>query len=160
MMAILPLRAPANDALNYMPYKLMSFRRFWDPEDYPATAPPWGTLNAIDMNTGQYLWKIPFGDYPELAAKGTPTTGTDNYGGPVVTAGGLVFIAATVFDEKMHAYNSATGQLLWEDKLPFGGLATPTTYMVDGKQYVVIACSGGQTSKKPMGGVYIAYALP
>jgi len=150
----------ANDPMNYMPYKLMSFRRFWDPDDYPATAPPWGTLNAIDMNTGQYLWKIPFGDYPELAAKGTPTTGTDNYGGPVVTAGGLVFIAATVFDEKMHAYNSSTGQLLWEDKLPFGGLATPTTYMVDGKQYVVIACSGGQTSKKPMGGVYIAYALP
>lgn len=145
---------------NDMPYKTMSFRRFWDPDDYPATAPPWGMLDAIDMNTGQYLWKIPFGDYPELAAKGMPTTGTDNYGGPVVTAGGLVFIGATVFDEKMHAYNSTTGQLLWEDKLPFGGLATPTTYMVNGKQYLVIACSGGQTSRKPRGGLYVAYALP
>ncbi len=147
-------------AVNDMPYASIGFRRFLDPDNYPATAPPWGTLNAIDMNTGKYLWQIPFGVYPELAAKGMGDTGSDNIGGPVVTAGGLVFIGATVFDDEMHAYDSSTGQLLWQAKLPFAGLATPATYMVDGKQYVVIAASGGQTSKEPVGGVYIAFALP
>ncbi len=147
-------------AVNDMPYKTIAFRRFWDPDDYPATAPPWGTLSAIDMNTGKYLWKIPFGEYPELVAKGMGNTGSDNYGGPVVTAGGLLFIGATVFDQKFHAYDSQTGKLLWETELPFAGLATPATYMVKGKQYVVIAAGGGQTSKKPSGGLYIAFALP
>jgi quinoprotein glucose dehydrogenase len=157
-----PVAAEAadNGAKNDMPYKTIGFRRFLDPEDYPATAPPWGTLSAIDMNTGKYLWKIPFGEYPELVAKGMGNTGSDNYGGPVVTAGGLLFIAATVFDEKFRAYDSQTGKLLWETQLPFAGLATPATYMVNGKQYVVIAASGGQTSKKPSGGVYVAFALP
>jgi quinoprotein glucose dehydrogenase len=157
-----PVAAEAadNGAKNDMPYKTIAFRRFLDPEDYPATAPPWGTLSAIDMNTGKYLWKIPFGEYPELVAKGMGNTGSDNYGGPVVTAGGLLFIGATVFDEKFRAYDSHTGKLLWETQLPFAGLATPATYMVNGKQYVVIAASGGQTSKKPSGGVYVAYALP
>jgi quinoprotein glucose dehydrogenase len=150
----------ASDAQNDMPYKTIGFRRFLDPEDYPATAPPWGALSAIDLNTGKYLWKIPFGEYPELVAKGMGNTGSDNYGGPVVTAGGLLFIGATVFDQKFHAYDSQTGKLLWETELPFSGLATPATYMVNGKQYVVIAASGGQTSKKPSGGVYIAFALP
>jgi quinoprotein glucose dehydrogenase len=143
-----------------MPYETLGFRRFLDPEGYPALAPPWGTLSAIDLNTGNYLWKIPFGEYPELAAKGMTQTGSDNYGGPVVTAGGLVFIGATVFDQKMHAYDSRTGKLLWESVLPFAGLATPATYMIDGKQYVVIASSGGQTSPKPTGGLYIAFSLP
>jgi quinoprotein glucose dehydrogenase len=147
-------------AVNDMPYKTIAFRRFWDPEDYPATAPPWGTLSAIDMNTGKYLWKIPFGEYPELVAKGMGNTGSDNYGGPVVTAGGLLFIGATVFDQKFHAYDSQTGKLLWETELPLAGLATPATYMVKGKQYVVIAAGGGQTSKKPSGGLYVAFALP
>jgi quinoprotein glucose dehydrogenase len=157
-----PVAAEAadNGAQNDMPYKTIGFRRFLDPEDYPATAPPWGTLSAIDMNTGKYLWKIPFGEYPELVAKGMGITGSDNYGGPVVTAGGLLFIAATVFDEKFHAYDSRTGKLQWETQLPFAGLETPATYMVNGKQYVVIAASGGQTSKKPSGGVYVAFALP
>jgi quinoprotein glucose dehydrogenase len=149
-----------SEGKNDMPYKTIGFRRFLDPDDYPATAPPWGALSAIDMNTGEYLWKIPFGEYPELAAKGMGNTGSDNYGGPVVTAGGLLFIGATVFDEKFHAYDSHTGKLLWEAELPFAGLATPATYMVNGKQYVVIAASGGQTSKKPSGGVYVAFALP
>jgi quinoprotein glucose dehydrogenase len=142
-----------------MHYKTLGFRRFLDPEGYPALSPPWGTLNAIDLNTGEYLWKIPFGEYPELVAKGMSHTGSDNYGGPVVTAGGLVFIGATVFDQKMHAYDSRTGKLLWETVLPFAGLATPATYMVNGKQYVVIASSGGQTSPKATGGLYIAFAL-
>jgi quinoprotein glucose dehydrogenase len=146
--------------INDMPYKTIGFRRFLDPENYPATAPPWGALSAIDMNTGKYLWKIPFGEYPELTAKGVAPTGTDNYGGPIVTAGGLLFIGASVFDEKFHAYDSHTGKLLWETKLPFAGLATPSTYMVDGKQYVVIAAGGGQSSRNPSGGMYIAFALP
>jgi quinoprotein glucose dehydrogenase len=141
------------------PYKSIGFRRFTDPEGYPATAPPWGTLSAIDLNTGRYIWKIPFGQYPELVAKGMPDTGSDNYGGPVVTAGGLLFIGASVFDEKFHAYDKSNGELLWEAALPFSGLATPATYMVDGKQYVVIAAGGGQSSRKPSGGVYVAFTL-
>ena len=143
-----------------VPYKTIAFRRFTDPDGYPATAPPWGTLSAIDLNTGQYLWKIPFGTYPELVAKGVANTGSDNYGGPVVTGGGLLFIGASVFDQKFHAYDKTTGKLLWESELPFSGLATPSTYMVDGKQYVVIAAGGGQSSRKPSGGVYVAFALP
>jgi quinoprotein glucose dehydrogenase len=149
-----------SDSGNDMPYNTIGFRRFLDPEGYPAIVPPWGTLNAIDMNTGKYLWKIPFGEYPELAAKGMHDTGSDNYGGPIVTAGGLLFIGATVFDQKFHAYDSRTGQLLWQTELPFSGLATPSTYMVNGKQYVVIASGGGQSSGKPSGGVYVAFALP
>ena len=148
------------DGKDDMPYKTIGFRRFTDPEGYPATAPPWGTLSAIDLNTGQYLWKIPFGTYPELVAKGMADTGSDNYGGPVVTDGGLLFIGASVFDEKFHAYDKTTGKLLWETDLPFAGLATPSTYMVNGKQYVVIAAGGGQSSRKPSGGVYVAFALP
>ena len=150
----------ASSETNDMPYKTIAFRRFTDPDGYPATAPPWGTLSAIDLNTGKYLWKIPFGTYPELVAKGMADTGSDNYGGPVVTAGGLVFIGASVFDQKFHAYDKTTGKLLWETELPFSGLATPSTYMVDGKQYVVIAAGGGQSSKKPTGGTYMAFSLP
>jgi quinoprotein glucose dehydrogenase len=152
--------AAGEDGKDDMPYKSIGFRRFTDPEGYPATAPPWGTLSAIDLNTGQYLWKIPFGTYPELVAKGMADTGSDNYGGPVVTDGGLLFIGASVFDEKFHAYDKTTGKLLWETDLPFAGLATPSTYMVNGKQYVVIAAGGGQSSRKPSGGVYVAFALP
>jgi quinoprotein glucose dehydrogenase len=150
----------SGQAKNDMPYRTIAFRRFTDPEGYPATAPPWGTLSAIDMNTGKYLWKIPFGEYPELVAKGMAGTGSDNYGGPVVTSGGLLFIGASVFDQKFHAYDKSTGKLLWETELPFSGLATPATYMVNGKQYVVIAAGGGQSSTKPSGGVYVAFALP
>jgi quinoprotein glucose dehydrogenase len=152
--------AAGEEVKDDMPYKGMGFRRFTDPEGYPATAPPWGTLSAIDLNTGQYLWKIPFGTYPELVAKGMAETGSDNYGGPVVTDGGLLFIGASVFDDKFHAYDKTTGKLLWETDLPFAGLATPSTYMVNGKQYVVIAAGGGQSSRKPSGGVYVAFALP
>ncbi len=143
-----------------MPYKSLGFRRFTDPQGYPAVAPPWGTLNAIDLNTGKYLWRIPFGTYPELEAKGIRNTGSDNYGGPVVTATGLLFIGGSVFDSKFHAYDSRTGKLLWQTDLPFSGLATPSTYSIDGKQYVVIAAGGGQSSPKPSGGVYVAFALP
>jgi quinoprotein glucose dehydrogenase len=122
--------------------------------------PPWGTLNAIDLNTGKYLWKIPLGEYPELAAAGMKNTGSENYGGPVVTAGGIVFIGATMFDDKIRAFDSSNGQLLWEYKLPFAGVATPAVYMVDGKEYVVIAAAGGRNPKEPAGGLYVAFALP
>jgi glucose dehydrogenase len=141
-------------------YRFTGYRKFLDQDGYPAIAPPWGTLNAIDLQTGKYLWKIPFGEYPELAAKGMKNTGTENYGGPIVTAGGLVFIGATIFDRKMHAFGSHTGKLLWEATLPFAGHATPATYAVDGRQYVVIAAGGGRDPKWSAGGVYVAYALP
>src|SRR3984957_17347016 len=141
-------------------YRFTGYRKFVDPDGYPAVVPPWGTLNAIDLNTGRYLWKIPFGQYPELAAKGMKNTGSENYGGPIVTAGGLVIIGATIYDRKIRAFNSETGELLWEAELPFAGTATPATYMVDGKQYIVIATSGQRDRKGPQGAAYIAFALP
>ena len=140
-------------------YRLAKYQRFVDQDGYPAVAPPWGTLNAINLNTGEYVWKIPLGEYPELAAKGQKNTGTENYGGPIVTAGGLVFIGATDFDNKFRAFDKATGELLWEATLPFGGEATPATYEVNGRQFVVIAAGGGRDGK-PSGGVYVAFALP
>ena len=152
--------AGAGAAKTDMPYKFTGYKKFLDPDGYPAIDPPWGTLNAIDMNTGKYLWKIPFGEYPELAAKGMRNTGSENYGGPIVTAGGLVFIGATAYDRKFHAFDSSTGKLLWECELPFAGMATPATYMVNGKQYVVIAAGGGKNTPKHTGGVYVAFALP
>ncbi len=141
-------------------YRFTGYRKFLDPEGYPAVAPPWGTLNAIDLNTGQYLWKIPFGEYPELVAKGMIDTGSENYGGPIVTAGGLLIIGATIYDRKIRAFNSDTGELLWEGELPFAGNATPATYMIDGKQYIVIATSGARDKKSPQGAAYVAFALP
>jgi glucose dehydrogenase len=141
-------------------YRFTGYRKFLDVDNYPAVVPPWGTLNAIDLHTGKYLWKIPLGEYPELAAQGMKATGSENYGGPVVTAGGLLFIGATMFDDKIRAFDSSTGKLLWEYKLPFAGVATPAVYMVDGKEYVVIAASGGRNPKEPAGGLYVAFALP
>jgi len=143
-----------------MDYRFTGYHKFLDPEGYPAVAPPWGTLNAINLNTGEYVWKIPFGEYPELAAKGMKDTGSENYGGPIVTAGGLLFIGATNFDKKFRAFDKATGRILWETTLPFAGNATPATYEVDGKQYVVIAAGGGKDPKSRSGGVYVAFALP
>jgi quinoprotein glucose dehydrogenase len=143
-----------------MKYRFTGYHKFLDPDGYPAILPPWGTLSAIDLNTGEYVWKIPLGEYPELAAKGQRNTGTENYGGPIVTAGGLVFIGATNFDKKFRAFDKSTGQLLWETTLPFAGNATPATYEVNGRQFVVIAAGGGKDSKHPSGGVYVAFALP
>jgi len=140
-------------------YRIDGYNKFLDPDGYPAVKPPWGTLNAIDLNKGEIVWRIPFGEYPELAAKGLRNTGSENYGGPVVTAGGLVFIGATIRDRKFHAFDKATGNLLWEATLPAGGTATPATYEVDGRQYVVIAAGGGKWGA-PSGGSYVAYALP
>lgn len=142
-------------------YRFTGYRKFLDPDGYPAVAPPWGTLSAINLNTGEYAWRIPFGEHPELAEKGIKDTGSENYGGPIVTAGGLVFIGATNFDRKFRAFDKATGKLLWETTLPFSGNATPATYQVNGRQFVVIGAGGGKGRREdPSGGVYVAFALP
>ncbi|MBI3474807.1 MAG: PQQ-binding-like beta-propeller repeat protein [Acidobacteria bacterium] len=141
-------------------YRFTGYHKFLDPDGYPAVVPPWGTLNAINVNTGEYAWKIPLGEYPELAAKGVKDTGTENYGGPIVTAGGLVFIAATNFDRKFRAFDKTTGNLLWETTLPMSGNATPVTYEVDGRQFVVVHATGGKgRPTDPSGGMYVAFAL-
>jgi quinoprotein glucose dehydrogenase len=132
------------------------YNKFLDIDGYPAIKPPWGTISAINLNTGEYVWKHPFGEYPDLAS---PDTGSENYGGGVVTAGGLLFIAATNYDKKMHAFDKETGKLLWEATLPAAGNATQAVYEVNGHQYIVIACGGGK-SKDPSGSSYIAFALP
>ena len=142
-----------------MEYHFTGYRKFLDPEGYPAVAPPWGTLSAINLNTGDYEWRIPLGEYPELAARGIKNTGTENYGGPLVTAGGLVFIGATNFDKKFRAFDKNTGALLWQTTLPFAGNATPITYEIKGRQFVAIAAGGGKDLKSKSGGVYVAFTV-
>ncbi|UBZ05586.1 pyrroloquinoline quinone-dependent dehydrogenase [Salegentibacter mishustinae] len=139
-------------------YSINKFGKFLDSNGFPAIRPPWGTLNAINLNTGEYLWTVPFGTYPELMEKGYPVTGAESYGGPVVTAGGLLFIAGTK-DKMFRVYDKNTGEQLWEAKLPAAGFATPSTYEVDGKQYVVIACGGSKLDAEG-GDSYVAFALP
>lgn len=139
-----------------MKYATDGYNKFLDPDGYPAIAPPWGTLNAINLHTGEYQWRIPFGEFPNLADK---TTGSENYGGSVVTAGGLLFIGATDHDKLFRAYDKRNGKLLWSTKLPAAGNATPAVYEVNGRQYVVIAAGGGK-SGAPSGGSYVAFALP
>jgi len=141
-----------------VPYAVAGFGRFKDDRGFPVMNPPWGTLNAIDLNTGEYLWKIPLGHEETLNDPKYPVSGVENYGGPVITKSGVLFIAATK-DEKFRAYSMKSGYLLWETDLPAGGYATPATYEIDGKQYVVIACGGGKMGTKP-GDQYRAYALP
>jgi quinoprotein glucose dehydrogenase len=149
---------PAAPPLNY---RFTGYRKFLDPDGYPAVAPPWGTLSAINLNTGEFAWQIPLGEYPELVAKGLKNTGSENYGGPIVTAGGLMFIGATNFDRKLRAFDKLTGELLWETTLPFSGNGTPATYEVNGRQYVAIAAGGGKGARgSTSGGVYVAFALP
>lgn len=143
-----------------MPYRFSGYTRFLDPDGFPAVAPPWGTLSAINLNTGEYAWKIPLGEYPELAAEGLKDTGSENYGGPLVTAGGLLFIGATNYDRKFRVFDKSSGKLLWETTLPFAGNATPIAYKVNNREYVVIAAGGGKDLKSKSGGVYIAFSLP
>jgi quinoprotein glucose dehydrogenase len=139
-------------------YTIDGYNKFLDPDGYPAVEPPWGTLNAINLDTGKIQWSIPFGEFPELAAKGMRNTGTENYGGAVVTAGGLLFIGATNYDRKFRAFDKRSGKLLWETTLPFAGNATPATYEVGGRQFVVIAAGGGK-SKAPPGAMYMAFGV-
>ena len=140
------------------PFVSNGFVQFRGPDGYPAIKPPWGTLNAIDLKTGEYKWKVPLGEYDALTKKGIKPTGTENHGGMVTTAGGLIFIAATE-DMHLRAFDKDNGQILWQYKLPAGGFATPITYAIDGRQYVVIAAGGAKYGLKA-GGSYLAFALP
>ncbi len=145
------------DTFRNLPYNLAGYNKFLK-DGYPAIKPPWGTLTAINLNTGEHNWKTTLGEYPELKAKGVPATGTENYGGSVVTDGGLLFIAAAR-DGKIRAYNKYSGKLLWEHDLPAPGFATPSIYRANGKQYLVIACGGGKLGTVS-GDSYVAFALP
>ena len=120
-------------------------------------APPWGTLSAIDLNNGAYLWRIAFGEYPALADK---STGSENYGGPILTAGGVLFIAATIYDKKIRAFDPGSGKLLWQATLPYAGNATPITYRVGGRQYVLILADNAKDRAAAQGAAYVAFALP
>lgn len=141
-------------------YGFTGYPRFLDNEGYPANKPPWGTLNCIDLNTGKLLWKVPLGEYPELAAQGVPKTGTENYGGAIVTAGGLLFCSGTR-DAKIRAFDKDTGLELWCDKLPWVGIAPPATYELNGRQYIVITSTGNKLGKQSdYGDAYVAFALP
>jgi quinoprotein glucose dehydrogenase len=140
-------------------YSFGGYPRFYDQEGYPANKPPWGTLNCIDLNTGKLLWKVPLGEYPELAAQRIPKTGTENYGGAIVTAGGLVFCSGTR-DNKIRAFDKDTGQELWSAVLPWAGSAPPATYEVNGRQYIVITATGVLHLGTPRGDAWVAFALP
>ncbi len=147
-----------NNTAKPIPYVMNGYNRFLDKDGYPGIKPPWGTLDAVDLTSGKLLWKVPLGEYPELTKKGIPITGTELYGGPLVTKGGLVFVAATK-DEKIRAFDKKTGKQVWEAKLPAAGYATPAAYTINGKQYVVIACGGGKIGSKS-GDSYVCFALP
>ena len=140
-------------------YTLDGYIVFTDAEGFPGISPPWGTLNAIDLVTGNILWKVPLGEYPALAAKGIHNTGTMNFGGAVATPGGVLFIAATA-DAKIRAFATNSGRELWESQLPAGGYATPSVYMVDGREYVAIAAGGGGKNATKSGDAVVAFALP
>src|SRR5262249_20824033 len=140
-------------------YTFSGYNKFKDPDGYPATAAPWGHLTAIDLKTGQFAWRIPFGEYPELVAQGLKNTGSESYGGAGATASRLVIIAATDFDRKLHVFESKTGKPLWETTLPFAGNTSPLTYMAGGKQYVVIGASTTHDRKPPRGTAFIAFAV-
>lgn len=154
-----PKRSPAEGKQKKKRYSLKGYLVLTDQNGYPGTKPPWGTLNAVNLNTGESLWQIPLGEYPELAARGIPTTGTQLFGGGIVTAGGLIFIGASA-DAKFRAIDKVDGKILWEYQLPCGGYATPSTYEADGKQYVVIAAGGGGIQATKSGDYYFAFALP
>lgn len=152
-----PSSIAKNDSVS--DFVISGYIKFLDKNGYPAIAPPWGTLNAIDLNTGEYKWTVTYGEYPELQEqKGIPQTGSESYGGPVVTASGLLLISGTK-DQFFRAYDKTNGKLLWKTKLPAANFATPSTYEVNGKQYVVLACGGTKLGAKG-GDSYVAYALP
>ncbi len=147
------------DKSRYGRFRATGYEQFRDHEGYPAIKPPWGQLNAINLNTGEFAWQVPLGEHAELTARGIPRTGTETFGGSIVTAGGLVFIAGTK-DERMHAFDKQTGQLLWEHPLPAGGYATPSTYQVNGRQYIVIAAGGAGKLETRAGDAFVAFGLP
>jgi quinoprotein glucose dehydrogenase len=140
-------------------YFAVGYKFVNDDEGYPGTQPPWGLLNCLDLNTGRILWRVPLGEYAELAAQGMPKTGTENFGGPTVTAGGLVFVAGTR-DERIRAFDKDTGEELWSAKLPWGGYAPPSVYEVNGRQFVVVTATGGGKVGTAVGDAWVAFALP
>ena len=142
----------------YGAFNHMGYHQLLDHEGYPGIKPPWGLLTAINLNTGEFAWQVPLGEHPELTARGVPQTGTETFGGSIVTAGGLVFIAGTK-DERIRAFDKQTGKVLWEHQLPAGGYATPATYMVDGRQYLVIAAGGAGKLRTKAGDAFVAFAL-
>jgi quinoprotein glucose dehydrogenase len=148
----------AADSFRILPYQISGYNKFITKSGLPALAPPWGVLSAIDLNTGDYVWKTTLGEDSVFKARGVKESGSENYGGPVVTKGGLLFIAATK-DRMIRAFNKRTGELLWQAELPAAGFATPATYEVNEKQYVVIACGGGKLGTQS-GDSYVAFALP
>jgi quinoprotein glucose dehydrogenase len=145
------------DPYTILPYSITGYNLFLSKEGLPAINPPWGTLTAIDLNSGRFVWRDTLGDYPYYAAKGIHT-GSENYGSSILTKGGLLFIAATR-DGHLRAFNKRTGKLLWQATLPYPAFATPATYTADGKQYIVIACGGGKLGTRS-GDAYVAFALP
>jgi quinoprotein glucose dehydrogenase len=152
--------APATTAKTERPvYSFAGYPRFYDQDGYPANKPPWGTINCIDLNTGKLVWQKPLGEYPELAAKGLPPTGTENYGGAIVTAGGLLFCSGTR-DNKIRAFDKTTGAELWAATLPYAGSAAPATYQIEGRQYVVIPATGVLHLGTPRGDAWVAFSLP
>lgn len=151
------LKSKENNKETPASYEISGYNKFLDKNGYPAVKPPWGTLNAIDLNTGEYLWTVPYGETPELQAKGIPQTGSESYGGPVVTASGLLFIAGTK-DGFFRIYDKENGELLWKTTLPAAAFATPSTYEVNGRQYIAMACGGTKLGARG-GDSYVAFAL-
>ncbi len=155
-----PKTAPAAFEKSARPkYSFAGYPRFYDQQNYPANKPPWGTLNCIDLNTGKIVWQKPLGEYPELSAQGIPITGTENYGGATVTAGGLVLCSGTR-DNKIRAFDENSGEELWSARLPFAGSSAPAVYQVDGREYVVVAATGVLHLGTPRGDAWVAFALP
>ncbi len=152
-----PSKKIINDAWPY-PYRMRGYMKLYAADGFPIIKPPWGQLTSIDLDNAKINWQVPLGNYDELESQGLYNTGTENYGGPVVTAGGLIFIASTS-DEKIRAFDKSDGKVLWEYKLPAAGYATPAIYAIDGRQYVVVACGGGKLGTKS-GDAYVAFALP
>ena len=140
-------------------YTVSGYPKFYDLDGFPVNKPPWGTLNCIDLNTGRKLWTAPLGTDPRLRDSDLKNTGSENYGGAIVTAGGLVFCAGTR-DNKIRAFDKDTGAELWAAALPFTGNAPPATYEVNGRQYLVISATGGNKLGTPYGDAYVAFALP
>ena len=149
-------KKPKNDSI--VSYSISGYTKFLDKNGFPAIRPPWGTLNAIDLNTGEYVWTIPFGEIAGLTGKGADAHGAESYGGPVITASGLLLIAGTK-DGFFRVYDKTNGKLLWQTQLPAAAFATPSTYQVNGKQYIVMPCGGTKLGAKG-GDSYVAFALP
>lgn len=133
-----------------------AYRSFKDKDGNPGIKPPWGTLNAINLNTGEYEWKIPVGNIEKLQKENDPITGSQSMTGPIVTSGGLVFLGG-MRDKKLLAFDKKTGNLLWQIVLPGMATSNPSTYMCNGKQFIAVSVSG---NKENEGGSVMSFALP